>query len=254
MQKVGYILFLILILSSCSISRKVESTERTGTLKSKYDEISGTIKGQNLSNNSFYIQKAEVEFSEGGKSDRFIATVKFLMPKEYLISIRSRTGLEIARIWLTKDTILVNDRLNRNLYYGSGNYLERKYGITVDILPLIFGDFIGSELTHNEKENCNNMRANVERVVYGKKIKYTIDCNRNKIIRTVKENGYGSSAFEIEYGDFDREEGGWIPSNVEFNDMTRGINIRLKVIQIFLPWDGEIEFIPGNRYDKIELL
>ncbi len=229
-------------------------SEKTGRLQSEYDEIAGTLAGQNLSKNSFYIQKAEVEFSEGGKSDRFIATVKFLKEKEYLISIRSRTGLEIARIWLTRDTIVVNDRLNRNLYYGSGNYLEKKYGITIDILPLIFGDFIGNELTTNEKGDCSNMRTSVDRVVNGNKIRYTIDCNRNKIIRAIKESGNGSSAFEIEYSNFKKKEGMWIPANIEFNDVTRGINIRLKVIQLFLPWDGEIEFIPGNKYDKIELI
>ena len=68
--------------------------------------------------------------------------LKFEYPDKYLISIKSRTGIEGARIYISEDTILFNDRINKKMYYGSSLYLKRKYGLTTNFLPLIFGDIV----------------------------------------------------------------------------------------------------------------
>ena len=43
-----------------------------------------------------------------------MATIKYELPDKYLISIRSKAGIEAARIFITKDTVLINDRIKSN--------------------------------------------------------------------------------------------------------------------------------------------
>ena len=60
------------------------------------------------------------------------------MPDKFLISIKSHTGIEVARIFLTGDSIMINDRINKKLYYGSTSYLKNKYGLTTAVFPVIW--------------------------------------------------------------------------------------------------------------------
>ena len=84
------------------------------------------------------------------------------MPDKYLVSIKSNTGIEIARIYLTEDSVMLNDRLNKKLYYGSASDLKKKYGLTTAILPVIIGDYVNDGKSDEESQNCIDGRLNIE--------------------------------------------------------------------------------------------
>ena len=84
-----------------------------------------STKNQNITNNGFFIQKAEIEIVTGEGKEKYLASIKFEKPDKYLISVKSRTGIEGARIYISNDSILVNDRINKKLYSGNTFYLKR---------------------------------------------------------------------------------------------------------------------------------
>ncbi len=60
--------------------------------------------------------KADVEVFNNGENRKLISTVKYRKPGNYLVSVKHRTGVEAARIYITKDTVLINDRIYKTLY------------------------------------------------------------------------------------------------------------------------------------------
>jgi hypothetical protein len=142
-------LFFITI-SGCSVFNKrsnvgIEEKERTNT---------EFLRKDNLTNNSFYIQKAEVELVRDNEKSIFLTSVKFCKPDSFLISIRTKTGIEAVRVFMTKDTVLINDRINRKLYFGSGNDIKKKFGYSFELLPVLFGAFVLKNDKVNKIENC----------------------------------------------------------------------------------------------------
>ena len=61
---------------------------------------------QNITNTDFYIQKAEIEFTNKDNRQKFLCSIKYQRPDKYLISIKSRTGIEGARIYVSEDSII----------------------------------------------------------------------------------------------------------------------------------------------------
>lgn len=209
------------------------------------------LKSQNLSGSSFFIPKAEVEISAEGMKEKFVASIKYVAPGSYLISLRSRTGIEAARVMATPDTLLINDRFNRKLYYGKPEYLGLKFGIPFEALPLIFGDYApGSQ---DVSGNCINGKMSFESYLKGLRVLYTADCQKDKLIDAVQEGSLGSIVNEIHYDNFESTGDILIPSMVKIRNTKLNAELTIRFGKVERPWDGTIDFIPGNRYDLIEL-
>lgn len=213
-----------------------------------------SIRKQNITNNSFFIQKAEIEISGREGNEKFLASIKFKNPDKYLISLKGKTGIEAARIFLSDDTLLVNDRINRKQYCGTPEYLKIKYGITASVLPVIFGDYIDDNMINKSNAECSNGKLDIDCIINGIKIKYVIDCIKGKCISEIIENGLNSKRMEIQFTDFFKKEKNLIPGKIEILDLQRETTIKIRIKKVVSPWEGNIEFIPGNKYEIIQLL
>jgi hypothetical protein len=251
LRKIVSILTLIIIFSSCSVFRKAEKSSVGGISADKTAISTEMLKSQNLTGSSFFIPKAEVEISSDDLKEKFIASIKYVPPGSYLISLRSRTGIEAARIFATPDTLLINDRFNRKLYYGEPEYLGLKFGIPLEALPVIFGDYIAG--MNDVTGNCIGGKMNIESELKGLKLEYTVDCKKGKIVNAFQEGSLGNAVNEIQYDDFDREGDIFIPSMVRIRNTKLNAELIIRFGKIERPWDGSIDFIPGNRYDLKEL-
>lgn len=208
---------------------------------------------QNISNQNYFIEKAEIDVDAGGTGVSFMATVKFVMPDEYLISLRMIAGIEAARIYINSDTVLVNDRINRILYYGDPDKLGAKYGITPELIPVLFGDFISDETGKGSQNDCQDGKVFLDTFVKGAKLVYEVDCNKKKISGLQQEGSLNNSLSRLNYSDYIKSGNMLTPSFIRFIHNSSGSRVDIKIDRIIVPWEGEIEFIPGNRYEKIQL-
>lgn len=209
---------------------------------------------QNITSDGFYIQKAEFKISTKEETKKLLGSIKFEKSGQFLISIKSRSGIEAARVFISADTVLINNRINRKLYYGSSDYFMRKYGVKASVLKIIFGDYINDNLSDNSKVKCSGGKMYTEGTVSGIRIKYTIDCKKEKIILSETEHNWKESKILIKYGDFFKNGNILLPGKIEIRDEESMTTIEIRIKKIELPWQGSIEFIPGNSYEKLQLL
>ncbi len=254
MRKIAVILILSTLLGGCSISKKLENTTSEYSFKHITDNILEDVKEKNITNLNFYIEKAEIEIITEKETKKYTGNIKFEKPDKYLISLKSRSGIEGARIYISNDSILVNDRINRKLYYANSFYLEKKYGLNLSCLPLIFGDIVLEKGYEENKGKCLENRFKIDCLVKGLRLSYDIDCNKRKIISVNEINNYVQQSVEFKYDSFLRVKDILIPKVMEFEENQHNIHIRIKIKKVEFLWNGSIKFIPGRGYELIKLV
>jgi hypothetical protein len=254
LRKITWILIIFVFCSGCFVGRKRKNNIEAININAESGNILQSIVNQNITKKSFFIDKAEFRIVSGGGEKSGIGTIKFILPDKYLVSIKSNAGIEIARIYLNGDSIVLNDRFNKKLYYGSASDLKRKFGLTTSILPVILGDYINNEIGNESNPDCIDGKINIDAIINDIRIKYIIDCKYGKSIMTSPANDRNSSGMKIEYSNFFRSGGINIPGLIDISEKQNNTRIQIKIQRIMIPWEGSIEFIPGRQYEKIHLL
>lgn len=213
-----------------------------------------SVKLQNITDSGFFIQKAEFEITTQNGKEKFIGNIRYRNPAVYLISLRSRTGIEGARIYITKDSIFVNDRINKKLYSTTSLYLKRKFGFTQGCLPLIFGDIVSDRNYGQGPETCSGESIKMNCSTGGMKFNYEIDCRTRKVIIANEINNFSGEGLKIKYGSFFRVGNILIPKVVEIEDPQYNASVKIRIMKVEYPWKGTIKFVPGKDYELIELL
>lgn len=254
MRKVIIILILIISCAGCSVFKRSGKSLQAEYLNQTSIINTEDIKNQNISNNGFFIEKAEVEIISQEGNEKYLASIKFEKPDKYLISIRSRSGIEGARIYISDDSLLINDRIHKKLYSGNKLYLKRKYGIAPGLIPLILGDLILDNNFSYKKDSCRGDRINMGCFVKGVMLNYEIDCNRKKVILVKLKDNYDKDFINISFSKFFIAGSYLIAKIIELEDKQYKIGVRIKVIKAESPWSGNVKFIPGKGYELIELV
>ena len=244
-------MYMVLFLTGgCSVLRKQESGSNPAVVGESDMILWKEVVNQNVTASNFFISKADVELTGKGVSDKFIASIKYLVTGEYLISLRSRSGVEGARIYISRDTVLINDRINRKLYYGSGEKMSQKYGFSPSVIPVIFGDYITND-SSNEIEKCINGEVKNSQLISGIGIDYTLNCRELKVISA---RAGDLNTIRLKFSEYLNLNAKKVAGEIEFEDIAREIKLTIRIRKMESPWEGEINFIPGSGYEHIPLI
>jgi len=244
---------VILIISGCASSRKA-SDRAAGRIGEGITGYSvSEILRNNISNENFYISKADIKVEQENVTVRLNASFRFRKPDSLLVIVRSRSGIEAGRGLITRDTILINDRINRNLMIGSTQSLGSKYGIDAALVYAIFGDVIVGKEESQRNINCKERGTSDVFRYGGRRVEYTFDCSRGKAVRTYFEGDMRSGNITLEYSDFLEAGGITIPRRVEVNDDLKSLSVSIEIKNIESPWNGTIRFIPGSGYRVVKI-
>ena len=254
MRKIGYILIAVILVSGCSVERRHKRSIGIANAGKEGVDIRERLVSQNITLGSFYVEKAEFRVIGGDDEKRGIATVKFVMPDKFLVSIKSIGGIEFARIYLEGDSIQINDRMDKKLYYGSASYVKRKYGLTTAVLPVILGDYINEDTADSTRVKCREGNFSVKGKVRKLIVNYIVDCKLGKIIQAIPGESGMDSGLMFSYSDFFQVNGINIPGRIEVSDKLKNTRIEIKILKLSIPLEGTIDFIPGRQYEKIPLL
>lgn len=239
----------MLIYTGCSSVRRVSGPDYEGT-DDGVVVMDGVLRN-NITNYGFNISRADIHYNIDGVSGRLIAAVRHRNPDTVLIVLKHTTGIEIGRIYMDSDTILINDRVNRRLMYGDPGYLEVKYGIDKKALMIILGDIFiddGNEIGGYKNMKCQKGILRSQARVNERNINYEIDCNYLKTVSATITRGNVSDKISVWYDNFMRRDDYVFPGRIEAEDIGRKARIILDIRNIEIPWEGRIEFIPGSRY------
>lgn len=252
MRKIIYIgLFLSLLLNACSVSKKAGVTNASSEIPDTDVKTIESVIVNNLSAENFHIQKADISVTQDNFSARFTASIKFRKPDTMLITVRSRAGIEAGRGLITKDTILINDRINNKLMIGSPSVIGPKYGIEPALFFVLLGDVIVKENDKNRSFNCTKGISREEYEINGKRVEYIIDCKKRKATQAYFAGDIKSGNITIRFSDIADKDQMRFPQRIEINDDLSSLNILLEIRKIERPWKGKIGFVPGQGYKVI---
>ena len=248
MQNVISITIIGILFSGCSVFRG----ERKSTPSWEYaSELSVTdVIESNLTNYDFIIQKAEIQYIEEGTEVNLIASLKHRADNKFLVSLRTKSGIEIARIFISEDTLLINDRINKKLYYGSSGYLEEKYGISFLALPLIFGDIIISKPIQ-EKIFCKDGKGEIKAKIDTRNVSYLLNCTYRKVTNIKIENENKENHIEISLAEFKNMGANIYPGIIELTENVENSKVRIEIRKIEFNSVDNVNFLPGANYEKV---
>jgi hypothetical protein len=166
--------------------------------------------------------------------------------------MKSNTGIEAARAWITADTVLINDRLHKKLYYGKSSTFEKKYGIAVKTIPVLMGDFIEADRKTDNPVDCikgvDEEMAQFENF----RVEYLISCRENKILES-KIIHPDKDTIGINYYKTKKDGNKKYPTKIIFTDSEANILMEIKIRDMDFNNIDKIDFIPGKGYEKVLL-
>lgn len=240
MQKVPLILFLLNIITACSVYRNYPDS--SGANNSRSDFSLASIRENNISDSSFFIQKAKIEIQGRDRKDDFLASIKFKNHDSILISVRSMTGIELVRIFIEKDSVFVNERLNNINLYGTIHEFVRKYGVTKNLLCIMLGDLIYSDSQEKNLIGENGRSKFFETKVDNRKIEYEIDFIRGKVTYTKVYDIDSKQDISLKYNDFKSTGNCKFAQKIYITGYHDFSKITIDIKRIESPFSGEIRF------------
>lgn len=255
MQKIGYIVLAATVLiTGCSTARKTGKTSVGNAKESATTDYTvESVIMNNLSNNNFYIQKADINIIQENISVRLVADIKFKKPDTILITIKSRTGIEAGRAFITKDTLIVRDRINKKLLIGEPEALGAKYGVDPSFILAILGDIVVEEKDKTESMKCLRGDFSREFKVHGKNVEYIIDCQRNKLKQAYFEGDIKSGNITITMNEIIKSGNVIYPGKIIINDDLKSMSVVIEIRKIESPWDGKISSVSGQGYKVVKI-
>ena len=162
-------------------------------------------------------------------------------------------GIEAARVFISHDTVLINDRIYRKLYCGSNEYLLKKYGIATGSLPLVFGDYLDGLKEVEIFKDCSNGVSEIQGYLETKEIWYYLDCNKAKVSGVTISEKTGTAGINMKFGEFRYADNITYPGQILIEDILEKTQISIKILSVDFTDKRQLEFIPGKNYERIIL-
>jgi hypothetical protein len=251
MQKtaIGFV-FIWIVIQGCSTLKRTELFEKAE--RPSGGSMSDVI-DNNISNHSFYIQKADITVAENNSSTRFFAIIKYKMPDSLMISFRARLGFEAARILITKDTLIISDRINKKARIGKPEELGNKYGIEPGLIFAILGDIIIDGKDKSNRIKCNQGLFTKDFRVGERQLSYTVDCKKEKVISTSLTGDSKTGSLKLEFSSFFCLGKIAVPGLISAKSDMSNLWFRMKVEKAEIDYKGNIGFRSPSNYKIVEL-
>lgn len=253
MRKVILFILLAILLAGCSATRKRSITPVTDESVIFADKFYDDLKETNLSSKGFYISRADIDVNTPSLEIKLIGTVKFRFPDSLFISLRTRTGIEAGRLLLTDDTVLVNDRINRQVHYGDPDDLERKFNISASAIFAVFGDFIGQPAFNVSQIKCIDGMHLCETMSGGYTLNYEIDCYNRKARKAVISGDTPGKEVQAFFSDYNRYGKIRVPASIRVVLSNNKGEFEAVIRNMETDWKGDIDFITGRNYRKVRI-
>ena len=245
------IIYLIIIFfSGCSFIRKID---RNVLLENGNNELSEIekLERNNIYNKSVNFEKIRVTIENENEKKEFLINAKIKGKDSILISLRSLTGIEIARMLLANDSIKINDRINKKFYTGKEDDFVKKYKVSRKAIFLLFGDFIYSKIIDYKDCIDDNSGGYIKVLIDNKRVNYLYDCKLNKVKKANIIGEIDSMPVTIEYLKFKRYGKYWYPNIVKVTGYEKDSKIEIIIKDIIIPYTGNLKFTKIKNYESV---
>ncbi|HEY9082137.1 MAG TPA: DUF4292 domain-containing protein [Vicingaceae bacterium] len=174
-NRLVYIFLLVLIsLFACKSRQKTVTTD-FGRIK----HISDKNLIDSLEKNEFQFNvlsaKASVKFIDD-KETSFKAHIRVKKDSAIWVSITPLLGIEMARVLITKDSVMFLNRIDKQYFVGTFDYINNKFGTDLDY-QMLEAVIVGNSIEFEKEEK--DIIANVDK----KKHAYYISTEKKRKVR-----------------------------------------------------------------------
>lgn len=174
-NRLVYIFLLVLIsLFACKSRQKTVTTD-FGRIK----HISDKNLIDSLENNEFQFNvlsaKASVKFIDD-KETSFKAHIRVKKDSAIWVSITPLLGIEMARVLITKDSVMFLNRIDKQYFVGTFDYINNKFGTDLDY-QMLEAVIVGNSIEFEKEEK--DIITNVDK----KKHAYYISTEKKRKVR-----------------------------------------------------------------------
>lgn len=245
------VLYLIIIFfSGCSFIRKIDGKVLLENENNELSEIE-KIERNNIHNKSVNFEKIRVTVENENERKEFLINAKIKGKDSILISLRSMTGIEVARMLLANDSIKVNDRINRKFYTGKEDDFVKKFRLSKEAIFLLFGDFVYSKVI-DYKDCINDNTGGYINVLLGnKRVNYLFDCKLNKVKKANIIGEINSTPVTIDFLKFKRYDNYFYPNRVIVTGYEKDSKIEIVFKDIIIPYSGSLKFAKMKNYESV---
>ena len=172
-KKIVFWILLVFLVGCSGPKRMRSSTDKFEVGRIEYVD---QLKSFNITNRDFDIQKIAIDYDLGLEDGSLIANLKYRNPDQYLISLRTKLGIEAIRAYIKGDSIYLHDKINKVLYRGDDAALVHNYGFSIKMLPLIFSDYVNDEV-NDDPIQCSDGYFEVESYKEDVRFEYDVQCD-----------------------------------------------------------------------------
>ena len=260
-------------LFSCSAKREAIKT------KNHPERHSSRFLLKELHQNEFQFtqmnMKAAITVKDSGKRSSFHANLRVKKDSAIWISIEPMFGIELARVLITKDTVLFIDRIHRHYFAGNFDFINNKFNIDIDyntFQSILMGNSIPFD--ENEKvRSAIDSDAYYLSTIKRRKYRKVVEKDKDKRIRreaqeiqilwlamhTYKIKKLMLSDFNahqsmtINYGDYQKVDDQLFPSQLNVNiKADKSLDIKIDYTKLVRNKPKHMVFNIPEKYVRIQ--
>ncbi|MGA1976997.1 MAG: DUF4292 domain-containing protein [Bacteroidales bacterium] len=236
---------MAILLGGCSAAKySKEKKENSNCIIKSFIE-------NNISQGDFKITKAYIKVKTETENLNVLAYLIYKYPGSYIVSIKGKTGIEGLRGYISKDTLMINDRINRKIYEGSGSYLKEKYKISFSAIPVIFGDLIDQNNLDFSLEKNTNKENIWKGIIENEGIIYHLNCFKKKIDNA--EIFLNDGSVRIDFDKYKRYLEKTVPTKIKIEKSDKNLLINIKISGFNRDEVKNFVFVPGKDYKQVIL-
>lgn len=194
MNRIVLLLGLFMVFVSCR-----KTFHKSQPLKSER----ATIKIKEL-NFEYFQAKAKIDYDDGTNQFSSPMTIRIRKDSVIWISVNPALGIEVVRALITQDSVYIIDKINKDYYSKSLDYIKDKFGVHVDF-HMLQSILIGN-LLQPVQESDSVLTEGDFGILYQKKsnmdIKNYVSKNNAKIENLVLTDTLTKNNVTIKYADF----------------------------------------------------
>jgi hypothetical protein len=233
------------MVSGCGVFRKSIRPEDSNYTPEGF-VLYGDIVDNNITSKGVFVRKGRIESLVNGVRDRFTINLRVSEKGDWLVSVRSFAGIEIARIHADREAVTILDRLARNATIFTWNDINRQFGLTYEMLPAILGDIPENKGLRKKKIHCTNpLLVSVGWADFV----VTPDCTQLKVSSMIISDNVFKREVEISLSEFKKSgETEIYPQIVEVMELTGNFSLNIFFEDVVTGWNEEIEFVIPSGY------
>lgn len=152
-NRTTHLIFLVSLMTFLWSCKTAEKAKRSDLEGKKADYLIEQMKLNEFIFDTFSA-KAVVTLRQDGKKLNFKSNIRIRRDSAIWVSITPLFGIEMARVLITKDTVKVINRLEKEFFIGDYEYLNQKFNIDLEyevLQAILLGNSIAFELDEKIK-------------------------------------------------------------------------------------------------------